>query len=318
MSAAASQNRSDYLQPDVPSLPRRAVRKAIREIRKALEPANIQRLRRKYVLPVRNVISRNKPVPARIAGYAIKLVPEGAIASGIWSGSQFEPAELALMARLLTPDSVFLDIGANAGIFSLLASAVCPSARIFAFEPAKKTFDLLSRNLRLNHAANVTALHLALGNFSGQATLHLNALGKDGLNTLGKLSHPDTEAAGDETVPITTLDEYLRSASIGRIDLVKVDAEGAELSIFEGASSMLQRLDAPIILYEAFSFLTRGFDYHPVEIFWLLQCKGFSFFTLNSDSGKIAVPQASRAYDSMILAVKPSHPAYPMIEELAR
>ena len=215
-------------------------------------------------------------------------------------------------------ETVFLDIGANVGIFSLLASKVSPSANILAFEPTATTFELLSRNIQLNDARNVTPLHLALGNFSGHATLHLNVSGKDGLNTLGKLSRPDTEAAGDETVPITTLDDYLRSASLGRIDLMNVDAEGAELSIFEGASSLLQRPDAPMILYEAFSFLTRGFDYHPVEIFWLLERLGFSFFTLNSDSGKLAVPEASRAYDSIILAVKPSHPAYSKVEDLAR
>ncbi|HME11719.1 MAG TPA: FkbM family methyltransferase [Candidatus Acidoferrum sp.] len=318
MTATTSQNPGSLFPSGLSSLPRRAVRKAVREIRKVLAPSNIRRLRRKFVLPVRNVVSRHKPISASVAGHTIRLVPEGAIASGIWSGGDFEPAELALIARLLAPNSVFLDIGANVGVFSLLASKVCPSASIFAFEPAKETFDLLSRNIQLNRASNVTPLQLALGNFSGQATLHLNVPGKDGLNSLGKLSHPDTEAAGDETVPITTLDDYLRSASLAHIDLVKMDAEGAELMIFEGASSLLQRPNAPLFLYEAFSFLTRGFDYHPVEIFWLLERSGFSFFTLDSESGKLAIPKSSRAYDSMILAVKPSHPAYAKIEELAR
>lgn len=290
----------------------------LREFRAAVEPSNIQRLERKFVLPVRNAVLRNKPVIARLAGHSIELVPEGALAAGIWSGADFEPAELALVSRLLKPDSVFFDIGANAGIYSLLASKVSPSAKIFAFEPTQKTFGLLGRNLQLNGARNVTAVHLALGNFSGTATLNLNVAGKDGLNTMGALSHPDTEAAGRETVPITTLDAYVGSAGIERVDLMKVDAEGAELAIFEGASGLLARPDAPVILYEAFSFITRGFDYHPVEIYWLLERHGFACFTLNSETGKLAVPQASRAYDSMILAAKPTHPAYKTIEELAR
>jgi FkbM family methyltransferase len=318
MSAEAGQKRGNFLQPGVSSLPMRATRKALREIRAALEPSNIQRLQRKFVLPVRNVLLRHKPIAVLAAGHTLQIVPEGAIAAGIWSRADYEPAKLALITRLLGANSVFLDIGANVGIFSLLASKVSPSANILAFEPTATTFELLSRNIQLNDARNVTPLHLALGNFSGHATLHLNVSGKDGLNTLGKLSRPDTEAAGDETVPITTVDDYLRSASLGRIDLMNVDAEGAELSIFEGASSLLQRPDAPMILYEAFSFLTRGFDYHPVEIFWLLERLGFSFFTLNSDSGKLVVPEASRAYDSIILAVKPSHPAYSKVEDLAR
>ncbi|SRR6266436_1282734 len=300
------------------SLPKRGARKILREVRAALEPSNIQRLQRKIALPVRNAVLRHRPISTPLAGHTIKLAPEGAIAAGIWSGANFEPGELALVSSLLAPDSVFLDVGANVGVYSLLASKVAPSARIFAFEPARKTFGLLSRNLQLNNASNVTPIHLALGNSSGEASLNLNVPGKDGLNTIGVLSHPDTEAAGQETVSITTLDDYLRSASIDRVDLMKVDAEGAELSIFEGASGLLERPDAPAILYEAFSFITRGFAYHPVEIFWLLDRYGFSCFTLNSESGKLGVPPASHAYDSMILAVKPSHPAYKTIEELAR
>lgn len=300
------------------SLPKRGARKMLRDFRAVVEPSNIQRLERKFILPVRNAVLRNKPISARLASHSIKLVPEGAIAAGIWSGASFEPAELALLSRFLRPDSVFFDVGANVGVYSLVASKVSPSAKIFAFEPAQKTFSLLGRNLQLNEARNVTPLHLALGNFSGNATLNLNVPGKDGLNTMGALSHPDTEAAGQETVPITTLDAYILSASIDRVDLMKVDAEGAELAIFEGGSGLLQRPDAPVILYEAFSFITRGFGYHPVEIYWLLDRYGFACFTLNPETGKLAVPPASRAYDSMILAVKPSHAAYETTEELAR
>lgn len=270
------------------SLPGRAARKAVREIRATLAPANIQRLRRKFVLPVRNAVLWHKPIAAHAAGHAIKLVPEGAIAAAIWSGADYQSAKLALLTRLLAANSVFLDVGANIGIFSLLASKVSPSAKILAFEPVKTTFDLLSQNVQLNDARNVTALHLALGNF------------------------PDKS-----TAPVVTLDDYLLSAALDRIDLIKVDAEGAERFVFEGAGALLQRPDAPLVLYDAFSSLTRRYDYHPVEIFWLLDHHGFSFFTLDPDSGQLAVPRASRAYDSTILAVKPSHPAYSKIEELA-
>jgi len=79
---------------------------------------------------------------------------------------------------------------------------------------------------------------------------------------------------------------------------------------------LLQQPDAPAILYEAFTFITRGFDYHPVEIYWLLDRHGFACFNLNSETGKLAVPPASRAYNSTILALKTSHPAYKTIEEL--
>jgi FkbM family methyltransferase len=298
--------------------PGRAGRKILREIRKFLSPLSIARVRHSIGFPLRNGVLRHKPINAIVAGHRLKLVPEGAIAADLWASGDYEPAELALICRLLQSDSVFLDVGANVGIFSLVASRVSPEARILAFEPTGKTFDRLSRNIALNGAKNVTPLRFALGNFSGQATLNLNAKGKDGLNTLGKPSHPDSEPTGTETVPITTLDEFIRSSQVGRVDVMKVDAEGAELFIFQGGKNLLQRPDAPVILYEAFITSTKGFDYHPVEIFWLLDQWGFSAFTLDSETGKLATPPASWPYGSMIVAVKASHPAYPTLRDLAR
>jgi len=300
------------------SIPKRAARKVQREIRKLIDPSNIDRFRREIAFPLRNAVLRNKPIMANAGGRQLKLAPMGAIAAGLWSGVEYEPAELGLISRLLKPDSVFLDVGANVGIFSLFAAKVFPSARIFAFEPAAKTFKLLARNIWLNDAQNVTPVRSALGSSSGQAKMHVNVAGKDGLNTLGVPSHPDCELAGTEIVPITTLDEFLAVGTIARVDVMKVDAEGAELFIMEGAKELLQRNDAPVLLYEAFSFLTRGFAYHPVEIYWLLERWGFAFFTLSSETGKLAAPASSRAYDSMIVAVKPSHPSYSAIKDFAR
>ncbi|HXL22094.1 MAG TPA: FkbM family methyltransferase [Candidatus Dormibacteraeota bacterium] len=296
--------------------PRRAVRKIRHEIHKFLEPSNIRNLRRMLALRIRNAALRNKPIAANVAGHTLCLVPQGAVAEILFSGEAYEIAELAFISRFLRPHSVFLDVGANVGIFSLSASKAFPSCTIVAFEPTTTTFHRLSQNISLNHASNVQPFRLALSNSSGTATLNLNSSSRDGLNTLGHPSHPDFAPAGTELVPIITLDEFLASHRLPRVDLMKVDAEGAELFIFQGAEELLRRPDAPLILYEAVPANTRAFDYHPVEIFWLLDRWGFSFFTLDSQTGKLAVPPASRAYGAMIVAVKRSHPAYSAIEAL--
>jgi FkbM family methyltransferase len=298
--------------------PKRAGRKILREVRKLIDPSNIRRVRRDIGLPLRNAVLHSKPIKVNLAGQRLRLVPEGAIAAGLWSGADFEAAELALISRLLRSDSVFVDIGANVGIFSLVASKVCFAGRILALEPTTKTFEWLSRNISLNDARNIMPFRLAVGNFTGKATLSVNVSGKDGLNTLGKPSHPDSNVAGSEIVPITTLDDFLRSVGVYRVDIMKVDAEGAELFIFQGAKDLLERSDAPLILYEAFPSTTQGFDYHPVELFWLLDQWGFSLFTLDSETGKLAVPPASRAYGSMMVAVKPSHSCFHAVQDLSR
>lgn len=298
--------------------PKRAARRVRFEIQKIVQPFAIANLRRKYGLRIRNTVLFDRPLDVSAAGLTVKIVPKGAIANGLCSGGEFEPAELKFVSRILTSDSVFLDVGANVGIFSLLASKIAISGKIIAFEPATETFELLCRNVELNEARNAVAYRVALSNSAGEAKLNLNAPGKDGLNTLGRPSHPSCEPVGTETVPTTTIDEFLRAQSLTHVDAMKVDVEGAELFVLQGAENLLRQPNAPLILYESFLFLTKGFDYHPVEIFWFLDRCGFECFTLDSETGKLAQPGASRAYDSMIVAVKPSHTKYSMIKELAR
>jgi hypothetical protein len=79
---------------------------------------------------------------------------------------------------------------------------------------------------------------------------------------------------------------------------------------FRGAKNLLERTDAPLILYEGFGFLSRGFGYHPVEILWFLESCGYTLFLLNSETGEISELRDDYQYNSMVIAVKPGHPAY--------
>jgi len=118
-------------------------------------------------------------------------------------------------------------------------------------------------------------------------------------------------------VQVTRLDDALRERGISRVDVIKIDTEGAELFVLRGAKRLLNARDAPVILYEG-GFLSEGFDYHPVEKMWLLQKYGYSLFVLDSNSGRISVPQNGKAYDANVIAVKPNHPAFGGIKERAR
>jgi hypothetical protein len=148
---------------------------------------------------------------------------------------------------------------------------------------------------------------MALGDAVGEGVLQVNARGKDGLNTLGQATHSDSEVVGQEQVRITTVDVLVKERNIPRVDVMKVDIEGAELMMFRGARELLERADAPLILYEGFGFLTRGFGYHPVEILWFLESCGYSLYMLNSETGEISRLNADYKYDSMVIAAKPGH-----------
>jgi hypothetical protein len=73
---------------------------------------------------------------------------------------------------------------------------------------------------------------------------------------------------------------------------------------------LLERADAPLILYEGYSWCTAGFHYHPVEIMWLLESHGYELFVLDPLAGKVRRRTAGESFDAMVVAVKPTHARY--------
>lgn len=264
------------------------------------------------VFRARNVLTGNAPIAARAGGIAFQIVPEGAIAFHTWSKLRFEHAELGFILRMLQPGMTFIDAGANIGLFSLAAGKKLrghPSV-IYAFEPSRSTFSILKKNLSHNQLQEVHAVCAALSDSTGKAHLYVNAAFKDALNSLQDPSHTDAEVVGREVVQTITLDEFVANEKIERVDVLKVDVEGAELLVFRGGRNLLSRCDAPLILYEGYSWCTAGFHYHPVEIMWQLEEFGYELFVLDQQSGRVRRRSAGEGYDAMVIAAKKTHPRY--------
>ena len=252
----------------------------------------------------------NRPVRVRIADLMFLMAPKGTEAKNIWSGSRFESHAIAFILQMLRADMVFLDIGANVGIFSLATAKKYPAAKIYAFEPCMWTFQVLQQNIYLNAINNVKPFRTAVADYSGAATLQVNAPGLDGLNTLGKPSHVGNRVVAQESVPITTLDEFIAEQGVSQVDIIKVDVAGAELFVFQGARDLLRRADAPLILYDSYRGCTKGFNYHPAEIMWFLQDDGYSLFVLDNQTGQLIRRRPEHGYDAQIVAAKPQHPYF--------
>ena len=264
----------------------------------------------------RNFLLLNRPLQMTVAGIPLRLAPRGAIATALWHAPGFEERELRVILEFLRPGMTFLDAGANAGLWSLAAAKKMGVGHLFAFEPCASTFGLLQENIRHNGLGElIVPVRTALGDRTGQATLKLNAPGKDGLNTLGRPTHSECEVVSQETVPVTTLDAFMESQGITRVDVLKVDVEGAELPLFHGAAKLLGRPDGPLILYEGYSWCTAGFNYHPVEILWLLADFGYEFFGVAGANGRAVPRRPAHGYDAMIIAAKPGHASFGKLTE---
>jgi FkbM family methyltransferase len=295
--------------------PFRAGRRVTQALRHRLGAPQRKRWKRKVLFPVRNLLFRGKPISVGMDGVSVRLAPRGATAADLWSGLWLERCELALTLSVLEPGMTFLDIGANAGLFAVAAAKKMSCGKVYAFEPCAGTYQLLEQNLRLNGVNNVTAIRMALSDHIGEAVLQVHAPANDGRNTIGTPAGPDSQVIGQERVPLTTLDSFLEANAISRVDAMRVDVEGAELPVLRGARNLLERKDAPLILYTGYSSNTRGFGYHPVEMMWRLGDCGYSLFVLDCETGEAAPRRPGPEYDAVIVAAKPGHPSYRKLAE---
>ncbi|WP_328702987.1 FkbM family methyltransferase [Arenibaculum pallidiluteum] len=159
--------------------------------------------------------------------------------------------ELRELHRFVRPGDVFVDVGANIGLYSLKAARLAgPTGRVVAVEPGRTAADLLEENLALNRHANVAAhvavVRKALSDRSGEATLHHIAAGNDP-QAFSLLT--DGSAPGAERVETTTLDALAAQLGLPRVDCVKIDVEGAEPLVIDGGREVLTRW-RPTIIFE--------------------------------------------------------------------
>ena len=145
----------------------------------------------------------------------------------------------------------FIDIGANVGIFSLIASKIYN--HVFSFEPLQSTALVLRENLNANNATNVAVFECALSNCVGKSLLHINPLNNGG-HSLIAFQDSTIKKSGvtgwrKEVVPLNTLDCALSSICVGDIHLIKIDVEGHEVEVIGGASEVIL-LHKPMIFAE--------------------------------------------------------------------
>jgi FkbM family methyltransferase len=146
-------------------------------------------------------------------------------------GLQRELKILELLISSARRGDVFLDVGANVGLYSLLlASALGSSGQVIAFEPERESFEHLQDNLKLNEAGNVRPFQKALGDADGRADLFLRGGNADSTFVWS----PSLRYAGQQMVHVVQGDGFLERQNLPLPRLVKVDVEGYECNVLRG------------------------------------------------------------------------------------
>jgi FkbM family methyltransferase len=190
---------------------------------------------------------------------------------------QYESQELRVVMCLTKVCSVFFDVGANTGFYSIAVAQRFPDLKVVAFEPIPATYNELRYNLALNNVTNVVTHNVGLSDRACNAPFYFDSTvpGATSAAPLGP------EFGPTETVvcPTDTIDAFIdRTGTLP--DFIKCDVEGGELSVFHGAARMFERC-TPLIFTEMLRKWSARFGYHPNEIIAFLRDRGYACFVLS-------------------------------------
>jgi FkbM family methyltransferase len=172
-----------------------------------------------------------------IPGGSELLIPPDEHYFGFLSGMH-EPHIARLIAQQVRAGDTCMDVGANIGYFAMMMAARCGgSGRVYAFEPVPDTFELLEKNAALasTHRWHLLPQRKAISNVAGEVSLL-----RQEHSTLNQVSLSPVTNETTEKLPSITLDAFTQDKGIEDIRLLKVDVEGHELPVLQGALNLLR------------------------------------------------------------------------------
>lgn len=159
----------------------------------------------------------------------------------VFNNNKYEESIFRFFQKLDIPNGTILDVGANIGIYSLMFSRVCgANGKVFSFEPGSLNYTLLGLNKLINKLHNVYAFNYAVGNHDGFGKLFLDDPTTHSMKKVFSKS---------EQVNVVKIDTFCGKNNINKVDLIKIDVEGAEHDVLVGAEYTIKK-HKPIIIIE--------------------------------------------------------------------
>lgn len=201
------------------------------------------------------------------------LAPEHdqAISLAILSGKQLEEYEQRWLHSFLSKEKTVVDVGANIGSWTMLCARNAKA--VYAFEPDPRNFIVLQKNIVTRNAKHVRAYAAACGDKSGSVFLNINPR-----NSGDHRCWESDPNRGKLCVPMVTLDEFLRNEPV---DILKVDTQGYEVKVLQGAKNILARGNPMIMFLEFWPLGLRGAGNTPDELESILLQNKFTYFRVD-------------------------------------
>lgn len=221
-------------------------------------------------------------------GVRLRCYPHSTAASAAIYCRLPDWSEMNFLLAYLREGDVFVDVGANVGIYSLLAAGL-DGVRVLALEPSSEAFDHLTENIDLNNATSVVAIRAAAGRSVG--TLALTR----GQDTRNRVVDTRSFDGATEVVDAVVLDEVVRARGrLSDVALVKIDVEGNEPEVLDGASDLLAATGPALILEPN----------NPGALCAVLEPLGYGFFTYDPASRSLVPANIRTTWFPNVIAVR--------------
>jgi len=252
------------------------------------------------------VVSRNGSfVSALQPGLKIRLYGDSELCHLIYC-RYFEAREREFLNRFLRPGDVFVDVGANIGLFTLIAAKrVGAEGKVLAFEPTAKSFGRLVDNVQLNEFSNVECLNLALSDSQGYLQLSAGGNGYDAWNSLGKVALG--QPANSERVEVIDWDHVARTRHLSgdSVTMMKIDVEGWEARVLEGGREFFTGPHAPVLQVEFTDDAAEAAGSSCNALYEHLQSFGYRMFVYDVEKRRLVQESRREKYPYLnIIAAK--------------
>lgn len=236
----------------------------------------------KYYIPNESnyLIETAAQILEKILGYVtfdyggVKLAagPYAFLDNYIVRGENINPFVTSAISQYLTSGGVFLDIGANHGVFSLLA-AKNPKVKVFAFEPSPRELKRLWQNLCLNNHSNISVLSYGLGDKDGEQSFALSGAHNPGMNSLPNICDSKTIIKSNFS-PLLNL---LSPSILEQTKICKLDVEGQEMFILNSLRSHMGLLKKSVFVVEMNPRFLNKAGFKAEDIYQFFKEAGYSY-----------------------------------------
>lgn len=222
----------------------------------------------------------DKSFVVRRRGIMWKLRPDDLLQRSVYYCSCYEAKETRELSRLVRSDWTFFDVGAFIGYYALLVAHLSRGrAQVHAFEPFLANYESLVENKELNGFANLHAHQVAVTDHPGEVVFQSpRATGTQGVGwVLAEGEQPEGAITRLQTIRSISLDAFVAENDIDKVDFIKIDTEGAEMTVLRGAADTIQRFK-PAMMIELFPHGLSRYGETPEELSHLLRDFGYTTY----------------------------------------